>query len=98
MGLSAPAYQVVHPNYMIPELILPYAQASGAFDLLATGDMLIRLGEGDQYVYGKRIDLRTKVAASQSAYNNLPSVSTTLGMISTPSYHADVSHARQGGV
>ena len=86
MGLSAPAYQVVHPNYMIPELILPYAQASGAFDLLATGDMLIRLGEGDQYVYGKRIDLRTRMAAGQSSYNELPSVSAQLSMISTPTY------------
>ena len=86
MASIAPSYITVNPNYMEPGIILPYVQASGAFDLIAEGQPLVRLGGGDLYVYMKRIDLRTKVAASQSAYNNLPSVSTTLGMISTPSY------------
>ena len=82
----APSFVMVHPNYTEPGIILPYAQASGAFDLLAGGEPKVSLAEGDLYVYMKRVDLRTKIAGGQSAYNQLPSVSTTFGMISTPTY------------
>ncbi len=86
MSNLAASYVTVNPSYMAPEIILPYSQASGAFDTLAEGEPLVRLSEGDLYVYIKRMDLRTKVAAGQSAYNLLPSISTTMSMISTPSY------------
>lgn len=82
----APSFLMVNPSYVEPGLILPYSQASGAFDTLAEGQPLTRLSEGDLYAYIKRIDVRTKVAAGQSAYNQLPGISTTLSMISTPSY------------
>jgi hypothetical protein len=82
----APAFEIVNPSYMVPELLLPYSQASGAFDLLPGGDPMIRLGEGDLLAYIRRIDLRTKMAAGQAAYNSLPSVSVAFSMISTPSY------------
>ena len=83
---QAPAFIQVHPSFVEPGLILPYAQASGAFDLIAEGEPLVRLGEGDLAVYMKRMDLRTNVAAGQSAYNSLPSISTALSQISTPPY------------
>ena len=83
---QAPAFIQVHPSFVEPGLILPYAQASGAFDLIAEGEPLVRLGEGDLAVYMKRMDLRTNVAAGQSAYNSLPSISTALSQISTPTY------------
>lgn len=86
MANIAPAFVTVNPSYIAPDIILPYTQASGAFDLLAEGEPLVRLSEGDLYVYIKRMDVRTKVAAGQSAYNSLPSISTTMSMISTPSY------------
>jgi hypothetical protein len=82
----APSFLTVNPAYFEPGLLLPYVQASGAFDLLANGQPLPRLADGDLYAYIKRVDLRTKVASGQSAYNLLPSVSTALSMISTPSY------------
>jgi len=82
----APAFEIVNPSYMVPELLLPYSQASGAFDLLPGGDPMIRLGEGDLLAYIRRIDIRTKMAAGQAAYNQLPSVSVAFSMISTPSY------------
>lgn len=86
MANIAASFITVNPSYTDPGLLLPYTQASGAFDLLADGQPLPRLADGDLYAYIKRIDLRTKVSAGQSAYNLLPSISTTLSMISTPSY------------
>lgn len=82
----APAVELLHPNYMMPELLLPYSQASGAFDLLPTGEPLVRLGEGDLVAYIRRVDVRTKVAAGQSAYNQLPSVGIAFSILSTPTY------------
>jgi hypothetical protein len=86
MANIAASFTIVNPSYIDPGILLPYSQASGAFDLLAEGQPLTRLSDGDLYAYIKRIDVRSKVAAGQSAYNNLPSISTTLSMISTPSY------------
>lgn len=86
MANIAPAFVTVNPSFIEPGLLLPYMQASGAFETLAEGQPLVRLSEGDLYVYIKRIDLRSKVAAGQAAYNQLPSVSTALSMISTPTY------------
>lgn len=86
MGTLASSWVQVNPSFVMPEILLQYQQASGAFDLLAGGDPQVRLGEGDLYVYIKKFDLRTKVAAGQSAYNSLPSASITTSMISTPTY------------
>ena len=44
----APAYVTVNPSYTLPELLLPYSQASGAFDLLPTGEPLVRLAHGQR--------------------------------------------------
>lgn len=90
MPSISPAYTITHPAYIEPEVILPYAQASGAFDTLPGGEPRVRLGEGDLYAYIKRVDVRNRVASGQAAYNALPSVSTTLSMISTPTYQLRV--------
>jgi hypothetical protein len=76
----------VNPSYVMPEILLQYQQASGAFDTLGGMDPLVRLSDGDLYAYIKRFDIRTVTAAGQSAYNSLPSVSVTANMISTPTY------------
>lgn len=86
MANVAPAFVTLNPSYMMPELLLPYAQASGAFDLLPTGEPLVRLSDGDLVAYIKRIDVRTRMAAGQSAINSLPSVSVTPNQISTATY------------
>ena len=86
MANIAASFTIVNPSYIDPGILLPYSQASGAFDTLADGQPLTRLSDGDLYAYIKRIDVRTKVAAGASAYNSLPSISTALSMISTPSY------------
>lgn len=84
--LNASAYAMFHPSFVEPEFILPYAQASGAFDLIEGSAPRTRLSEGDLWVYMKRIDIRTQIAASQNSINNLPGVSFTMGMIQMPTY------------
>ena len=86
MANLAPAFALVNPSYIDPGILLPYVQASGAFETLPDAQPLTRLSEGDLQVYMKRLDVRTKVSAGQSAYNALPSISTTLSMINTPTY------------
>lgn len=86
MATISPSFAQVHPSYTMPETLMPYTQASGAFELLADGGPLVRLADGDLYAYIKRIDIRTRMAAGQSAYNSLPGVSFALGQISAPSY------------
>ena len=86
MSTFAPAYVLVHPNYMLPELILQYSLASGAFETLAGEDPMPRLGEADLFVYARKVQLTTQVTAQQSTANQLPSASVVPSMISTPSY------------
>ena len=47
---------------------------------------MVRLGEGDLYAYIKRVQMRTTMAAGQSAYNELPGVSFVFDQISAPTY------------
>src|SRR5262245_14640274 len=86
MANVAPSYVTVNPSYTMPELLLPYSQASGAFELLPGGEPMVRLSDGDLYAYINRIDVRTKMAGGQAAYNSLPSCSVAISQISTPSY------------
>lgn len=107
MAIIAPAYITLNPSFTVPEMLLPYTQASGAFDLLPTGQPLVRLADGDLAIYMKRVDVRTRVAASQAAYNSLPSCEVVLSQISTPTYqlrcraeydHHDIAAAGRWGV
>jgi len=107
MPTIAPAYITVNPSFTMPELLLPYSQASGAFRTLPGGGPLIRLGDGDLFAYINRIDVRTKMAAGQSAYNSLPSCSIDISQISTATYlqrvraeydHHDTAAAGRRGV
>lgn len=86
MSLIAPAYETVNPSMTLPEIIMPYSQPSGAFNLLPEEQPRVMLGEGDLAVYIRRLDVRTKSAAGQVAYNSLPSPDITASMISTPTY------------
>jgi hypothetical protein len=85
MAGITPSYVQLHPSYVMPEIILQYQQASGAFETLQGGEPLTRLGTGDLVAYVKAFDIRTDTAAGNSAYNQLPSVSITPRMI-TASY------------
>jgi hypothetical protein len=86
MANLVPAQIRVSPHYLIPELLLQYQQASGAFDLIATGDPLVRLGDGDLAVYGKRMEVRTQVNTGQFVSNAVPSCTVVYSEFSTPTY------------
>ena len=75
MPSLGPAFITVNPSYTMPELLLPYSQASGAFETLPGAEPMVRLSDGDLIAYINRIDVRTRVSAGQSAQNSLPSVS-----------------------
>lgn len=104
--LNASAYVTINPSFMEPEIILPYSQASGAFDVIMDGEPRVRLKDGDLQVYMKRLDLRTKAAAGTAGYNSLPGVSIAASQIKTPTYlqriraqydHHDVAAAANWG-
>jgi hypothetical protein len=68
---------------------------------------MVKLSNGDLYVYIKTINLRTRTAAGQAAYNQLPSCDIELAQISTPTYlcrvrseydHHDTAAAGRWGV
>lgn len=99
-----PSFVQAHPNFMMPEIVLQYQQASGFTESLAGGEVQPRLGEGDLSVYAKTLQLRTQVAGGQTAYNKLPSVSLVAGQVATPTYlwriRAEYDHhdTQQAGV
>jgi hypothetical protein len=86
MSGFAPSFVTVNPHHMMPELIMQYSLASGAFTTLATENPMPRLGEADLYVYAKKVQLTTQVSANQSTANQLPSASVIPSMISTATY------------
>lgn len=86
MGTIAPAYVTVNPSFMEPDILVAYTQVSGAFDLLPKGAPRVKLSDGDLAVYIKRLDIRTKMAAGQAAYNMLPTVEPVFSYVSTPTY------------
>lgn len=81
-----PSWVQVHPSFMMPELLLQYNQASGAQELLFGANPQVRLGDGDLLVYVRAFDIRTIMQSQQASANQLPSVSITARMISTPTY------------
>jgi hypothetical protein len=93
MSGLAPSFVTVNPNFMMPDLIMQYTMASGAFSTLATENPMPRLGEADLYVYAKKIQLTSQVAANQSTANQLPSASVVPSMISTATYRIQTRSA-----
>jgi hypothetical protein len=107
MAFIAPAFVTTNPSFIEPEIIMPYTQASGAFDTLAGGEPVVKLGDGDLFVYIKRADVRNKVSANQAAANAIQSCTIAMSYISTPTYllraraeydHHDTSAASRWGV
>ena len=86
MSAFATSVVKVEPNYTAPEILLQYSQPSGAFSTAATGDAQVRLGEGDQFVYIKKLEMRGQALAAQSGANVLPSATLVPSLISIPTY------------
>lgn len=87
MGLQIPAYELLHPSFMEPEIFIQYSQPSGFLDLLAGGTLRNRIATDDLVVYAKQLNLRTKVAAGQAGgFQELPGVDISMSMMSTATY------------
>jgi hypothetical protein len=84
--IQSSAFVLVHPNFMEPDIIMQYSQSSGFVDVLADGQMRTKIAEDDLFVYVKQMNLRTKMAAGQASYNELPGVDISTSMISTATY------------
>jgi hypothetical protein len=90
MAGIVPSLTIVNPSFIEPGIIIQYNQASGAFETVADRAPLVKLSEGDLYVYMKTLQVRTRAGVAQSAGNNLPSASVVMGAISTPTYMQQV--------
>lgn len=86
MTIQAHAWVTVNPSFIEPEFLVQTNQASGFIDLIADRALRVRLGEDDLAVYMKALNVRTKMAAGQSAANELPGVDIQATMFSTPTY------------
>lgn len=107
MANITPSWVQTNPSYVLPELLIQFQQASGAFETLATGAPMVRLGDGDLVVYAKRLNIRSQAAAGQTAYNSLPSATIDAHMLQTPTYlmraraeydHHDTAAAARWGI
>lgn len=86
MANFATTWTMTHPSYVEPGIILQINQASGAFDLLATGNPLVRLGSEDKQIYVKKLEVRHKTIATAGNANFIPSASLVPSWISAPTY------------
>jgi hypothetical protein len=85
-----PGYLKVSPAFTEPELIVTYAQATGAFAALAGGKPRVKIGPQDLAVYINTLDLRTNAVAGQSPSNSLPSAVLFPDFIQTATYRIGV--------
>ena len=76
----------MHPSQLLPESIVNFNQASGAFETLGGDGPQTRLNDGDLYVYMKTVTIRTQVMTGQSPANQLPSSTIMVAPISAPVY------------
>jgi hypothetical protein len=106
MATLSPSWTQVHPSFVEPDILLQYNQASGATDVLAGEAPRVKIGSEDLYVYLRRLEVRTRVAVGQTAYNQLPGVSVVPSMITLPTYlqrvraeydHHDTANASHWG-
>lgn len=84
--MSFNSFVTVNPHYMVPETMMQISQRSGAFRALPDGKQSVRLGEGDQYVYIKTLQMRGDSNIGQSAANSLNGPAFVTKMISCTTY------------
>lgn len=86
MAINAGAMKIIEPSFMEPELFIQFQQASGYPYLLEGEELRARLAEDDLVVYAKQLNIRTKMAASQSTANELPGVNISAQLFNTNTY------------
>ncbi len=76
----------VNPSFVMPDILLRYTQASGAFATLSKGAPEVRIGPETMNVYLQTLDVRQQTAVAQAAANQLPGVSLVPAYIQAPTY------------
>jgi hypothetical protein len=86
MASIFPAFAMVHPNFLEPDILFQYNQVSGFTDIFAGEGPRVKIDSADQYVYIKTLRMRHSNETGQAVGNNLPTASLVPWMISTPAY------------
>lgn len=79
MSGFAPAITTVSPSMMMPNIVMQYSMASGAFEILPGGAPETRIGSSDLMVYLKYLKMTSQVHVGQSLPGQLVSSSITGG-------------------
>ncbi|MFW0766699.1 hypothetical protein ACN0IV_12750 [Trabulsiella odontotermitis] len=79
MSAFAPAITTVSPSMMLPEIVMQYSMASGAFDILPGSAPTVKIGASDLVVYQKYLRATTQAFVGQSLPGQLPSASISGG-------------------
>lgn len=87
MAYYFPAQAKIHPSFSEPDLIITYAQPSGAFHGLESERPRVKIGSSDLAVYINRLDIRTETLSAQSPGNLLPSATLTATYEQTATYN-----------
>ncbi len=75
MSAFAPAITTISPSMMLPEIIMQYSMASGAFDVLPNSAPTVKISSSDLVVYQKYLRATTQAHVGQSLPGQLPSAS-----------------------
>lgn len=86
MPVIFPTQAKVSPSFTEPNIIVTYAQASGAMAVLEGGKPRTKIGSEDMVVYIDRLDLRTDVTTGQSSSNLMPSAVLRMSYDQVPTY------------
>lgn len=86
MSNFAPAFKILNPSMMLPEIAMQYSMATGAFDLLPGGKPEAKIGSNDLLVYQKTLRMTNQVQASQSLPNQIGSSSVMPGYTQMQTY------------
>lgn len=86
MALEASAFLTLNPAFHEPELLVQISQSSAFIDLLENESLRAKLATDDLLVYMKQLNMRGKIAAGASSFNELPGADLSLNMFSVPTY------------
>jgi hypothetical protein len=81
-----PTQRKLTPSFSEPDLVITYAQPSGAFAALEGGRPRVKIGSEDMAVYINHLDIRSNAAAGQSPMNAMPSADLVADFYTTPTY------------
>lgn len=79
MSGFAPSITRVDPSMVMPEIVMQYSMASGAFDILPGGAPTVKIGSGDLVVYQKYLRMTSQTQVGQSLAGQMMSSSVTGG-------------------